>query len=75
MVEESEDKTTYEVVVNHEEQYSIWPQDRELPMGWKKVGKSGLKDECLDYIEEVWTDMRPLSLRKQMEADEAAKRG
>lgn len=65
--EEVEDKTTYEVVVNHEEQYSIWPADRELPLGWKTVGKQGSKDDCLTYIEEVWTDMRPLSLRKQME--------
>lgn len=64
---EEEDTTVYKVVVNHEEQYSIWPADRENPLGWKDVGKSGLKAECLAYIEEVWTDMRPLSLRKQME--------
>ena len=68
--EEQEDITIYEVVVNHEEQYSIWPEYREPPLGWKKVGKSGLKAECLAYIEEVWTDMRPLSLRKQMEEAE-----
>ena len=65
--EETEDTTVYTVVVNHEEQYSIWPADRELPLGWTAVGKTGLKTECLDYIKEVWTDMRPLSLRKQME--------
>ena len=65
--DEREDTTIYEVVVNHEEQYSIWPADRELPLGWNKAGKSGLKAECLAYIEEVWTDMRPLSLRKKME--------
>jgi len=65
--DEQEDKTIYKVVVNHEEQYSIWPTERENPLGWKDVGKSGLKDECLAYIKEVWTDMRPLSLRKQME--------
>lgn len=65
--DEQEDKTIYKVVVNHEEQYSIWPVERENPLGWKDVGKSGLKDECLAYIKEVWTDMRPLSLRKQME--------
>ncbi len=64
---EQEDKTIYAVVVNHEEQYSIWPVGRDIPLGWREVGKSGLKEECLDYIEEVWTDMRPLSLRKQME--------
>lgn len=67
-----EDTTIYKVVVNHEEQYSIWPADRENPLGWKDVGKSGPKAECLAYIKEVWTDMRPLSLRKQME--EAARR-
>jgi MbtH protein len=65
--EEQEDTTIYKVVVNHEEQYSIWPAYRELPLGWRAVGKEGLKDECLAYIEEVWTDMRPLSLRKKME--------
>lgn len=63
----------YKVVVNHEEQYSIWPADRELPLGWNAVGKEGLKADCLAYIEEVWTDMRPLSLRKKME--EAARKG
>jgi len=72
-MDEREDKTIYEVVVNHEEQYSIWPDYRELPAGWKAVGKSGTKQECLDYIKEVWTDMRPLSLRKKME--EAARSG
>jgi uncharacterized protein YbdZ (MbtH family) len=65
--DEENDTTIYKVVVNHEEQYSIWPTDRENPLGWKDVGKSGPKAECLAYIEEVWTDMRPLSLRKQME--------
>jgi MbtH protein len=66
-MEESEDKTIYKVVVNHEEQYSIWPADHENPLGWREVGKSGLKAECLAYIKEVWTDMRTLSLRKKME--------
>jgi MbtH protein len=64
---EREDKTIYKVVVNHEEQYSIWPADRENPLGWNDAGKSGTKQECLEYIKEVWTDMRPLSLRKKME--------
>jgi uncharacterized protein YbdZ (MbtH family) len=64
---EDEDKTIYKVVVNHEEQYSIWPEYRENPPGWNDVGKVGLKAECLAYIKEVWTDMRPLSLRKKME--------
>ena len=58
------------VVVNDEEQYSIWPADRENAPGWRDAGKSGLKAECLEYIKEVWTDMRPLSLRKKMEEDE-----
>lgn len=62
-----EDTTTYKVVVNHEEQYSIWPSDRENPLGWQEVGKIGPKSECLAHIKEVWTDMRPLSLRKKME--------
>ncbi len=67
MVKEDDDNGRYKVVINHEEQYSIWPADRENPLGWNDVGKSGTKQECLDYIEEVWTDMRPLSLRKKME--------
>jgi MbtH protein len=65
--DETEDKTTYKVVVNHEEQYSIWPEHKEIPNGWVDAGKSGEKAECLEYIKTVWTDMRPLSLRKQME--------
>ena len=59
--------TTYKVVVNHEEQYSIWPAHRENPLGWNDVGRIGSKAECLAYIKEIWTDMRPLSLRKSME--------
>ena len=66
MQNETEDTTIYRVVVNDEEQYSIWPDYRQIPAGWREVGKSGLKQECLDYIKEVWTDMRPLSLRKKM---------
>ena len=61
------DKTVYRVVVNHEEQSSIWPADRENPLGWQDVGKGGSKAECLAYIEEAWADMRPLCLRKKME--------
>jgi len=70
--DETEDKTIYKVVVNHEEQYSIWPADRENALGWRDEGTSGTKAECLAHIKEVWTDMRPLSLRKRM--DEAASR-
>ena len=61
----------YNVVINHEEQYSIWPQGRENALGWKNEGKSGTKQECLDYIDEVWTDMRPLSLRLKMAESQA----
>jgi MbtH protein len=69
MSEEREDTTIYTVVVNHEEQYSIWPEGREIPLGWREVGVTGSKEECLSHIGEVWTDMRPLSLRKKMEED------
>jgi MbtH protein len=62
-----EDVRRYEVVVNHEEQYSIWLADREPPAGWRRAGKSGAKQECLAHIKEVWTDMRPLSLRRAMD--------
>jgi MbtH protein len=66
MAWEEDEQAIYKVVVNHEEQYSIWPDYKEIPNGWQAVGKTGLKPECLAYIKEVWTDMRPLSLRKQM---------
>lgn len=62
------ENTIFKAVVNHEEQYSIWPVDRENPLGWTDAGKVGTKQECLDYIAQVWTDMRPLSLRRHMEA-------
>jgi MbtH protein len=64
---DSEKDLHYKVVVNHEEQYSLWPADRENPPGWTEAGKVGPKDECLAFVEEVWTDMRPLSLRKRMD--------
>jgi MbtH protein len=67
MSDEQEDLTIYDVVINHEEQYSIWPAHKTPPNGWTCVGKQGVKAECLSYIEVVWTDMRPLSLRKKME--------
>ncbi|MBA2283892.1 MAG: MbtH family protein [Ktedonobacteraceae bacterium] len=70
--DDQEDTTMYKVVVNHEEQYSIWPLERDNALGWRDAGKSGPKADCLVYIKEVWTDMRPLSLRKHME--EAAQR-
>jgi MbtH protein len=67
MISEDKDTTMYKVVVNHEEQYSIWPAGRDNPPGWNEAGKTGPKEECLEYIESVWTDMRPLSLRKRMD--------
>jgi MbtH protein len=62
-----DDQTRYKVVLNHEEQYSIWPADRENAPGWRDAGQTGTKSECLAYIERVWTDMRPLSLRRRMD--------
>jgi MbtH protein len=56
------------VVVNHEEQYSIWPEYKAIPAGWNPVGEAGPKQACLDYINETWIDMRPLSLRRQTQA-------
>ncbi|TKC98579.1 MbtH family protein [Polyangium fumosum] len=71
----SEDSSEYLVVVNHEEQYSIWPALREIPAGWRDAGKLGSKQECLAYIEEVWTDMRPRSLREKMAEAQKAQDG
>jgi MbtH protein len=53
----------YRVVINHEEQYSIWPEDRDLPAGWRAEGTIGTEQECLDHIDTVWTDLRPRSAR------------
>lgn len=64
---ENDDKSIYSVVVNQEDQYSIWPIDRDVPLGWRAVGVQGPKAVCLEHISTVWTDMRPLSLRKAME--------
>lgn len=65
---------TFQVVANHEEQYSVWPEQKEVPDGWVAVGPTGSKEECLDYVERVWTDMRPRSLRLEESApsEEAA---
>jgi MbtH protein len=62
MTDETQDR--FLVVVNDEEQYSIWPADRPLPLGWRGDGTVGSRQECLDHIERVWTDLRPLSLRR-----------
>ncbi len=64
--DDTEDRTVYNVVTNDEEQYSIWPADRVNALGWKATGKSGSRAECLAYIRDIWTDMRPLSLKRQM---------
>ena len=69
MTEAATDTVIYKVVINHEEQYSIWPAYRANPLGWNDVGKEGTKDECLEHINEVWTDMRPLSVRKAEQRD------
>lgn len=66
---EEEDLILYVVVVNHEEQYSIWPKGKDIPRGWVAAGKEGRKAECLQYIDETWTDMRPLSLRQMAKAN------
>jgi MbtH protein len=60
------ENTQFRVVINHEEQYSIWPDYKAIPEGWKSVGIDGDKQTCLNYVETTWTDMRPLSLRKAM---------
>jgi MbtH protein len=60
-----DENLVFQVVVNHEEQYSIWPAGRKLPAGWRVTGPGGTKAECLAYIDDTWTDMRPLSLRRQ----------
>lgn len=60
---------TFTVVINDEEQYSIWPQAMTIPAGWREVGVTGAKEHCLARIEELWTDMRPLSLRRRMAQD------
>ncbi|MEV7548250.1 MbtH family NRPS accessory protein [Amycolatopsis sp. NPDC089917] len=67
MREEQTDQRAYLVVVNDEEQYSIWPSDRDVPAGWRAEGTRGGREECLAHIETVWTDMRPLSLRRQLD--------
>jgi MbtH protein len=64
----NDDDIEYSVVINDEEQYSIWPTFRPVPAGWREVGVRGPKAACLAYIETVWTDMRPASLRRHMDA-------
>jgi MbtH protein len=61
------DDAKYEVLRNDEDQYSLWPAGHDVPPGWHRVGKDGSKEECSDYVDEAWTDMRPLSLRERMD--------
>ncbi len=63
VAEDAGETASYRVVVNHEARYSIWPGDQANPPGWSDEGTSGSRENCLHRIEEVWTDMRPLSVR------------
>jgi MbtH protein len=77
-MDKEEDTREYQVLVNSEEQYSLWLAGQAIPNGWRQVGPKGQKQVCLDYVKEVWTDMRPLSVRKAMEkyqAEQAARKG
>jgi MbtH protein len=65
--DDKEEMLIYKVVVNDEMQYSIWPADKKNPLCWTDAGRTGSKSECLAHIQEVWTDMRPLSLRLNMD--------
>ena len=69
--DEEDDNTIYKVVINHEEQYSIWPADRRTPRGWRDIAKKGTRQQCFNHIEEVWTDMRPGNLRRKLAETEA----
>jgi MbtH protein len=66
--EEQDDKRIYIVLVNEEEQYSLWPKDKEIPPGWNFAGMEGTEADCVSYVDATWIDMRPLSLRKKMDA-------
>ena len=65
---EEEDTRPYVVLVNHEEQYSLWLDGKDIPNGWKQVYGPGDKEECLEHVRKVWTDMTPLSLRTTNQA-------
>jgi MbtH protein len=66
------DDAVFKVLVNHEEQYSLWPADLAVPGGWRETGQQGSKTACEEYVERVWTDMRPKSLREAMDRDTTA---
>jgi MbtH protein len=67
----TEESTTYVVLINDEEQYSLWPKHKKIPEGWRAVEMEGSQEQCSAYVDRVWTDMRPLSLRKTMAAEAA----
>ena len=67
MSEDADAGKQFVVLINEEEQYSLWPRGKEIPAGWRAAGKEGSKSECCDYVDTVWTDMRPLSLRRRMD--------
>ncbi|MFE9428495.1 MbtH family protein [Kitasatospora sp. NPDC006697] len=67
-----DENTRYRVLRNDEEQYSLWPAALEIPAGWQQAGPEGTEAECTAYVDEVWTDMRPRSLRERMEQQAAA---
>ena len=71
----NEDDFEYQVLVNHEEQYSLWPTFKAIPNGWSQVGPIGSKQECLAYVEKVWADTRPLSVRRRLAEAKAARTG
>jgi len=74
MARDEQDDRIYKVVVNHEGQYAIWPAERENAPGWSDAGKQGTKQECLAYVEQVWTDLRPSSLREKMDEAQRLRR-
>jgi MbtH protein len=73
MADDRSTEPAYKVVVNEQEQYSIWPLHRESPRGWREVGVEGSREDCLAHIEKVWTDMRPRTLRERMSVRQESK--
>lgn len=69
MNNKTEDIEMHQVLVNDEEQYSLWPADKKIPLGWKHSFGPADKEACLTYVREVWVDMRPKSLREKMDKD------
>ena len=69
--EDQVDERLFKVVVNDEEQYSIWPAAKSNAPGWRDAGRIGTRQHCLDHIQEVWTDLRPASLRRLLDASDA----